>query len=201
MPSPYDQRYRLEVPIWRIGLRLVERYALPWGCVRLLVFYILTKQVWFLEKISPLDARLELTDSPGGRSYRVIVEEVDEYTTRELWGNIWGNHVKDAQRELEQARGGEVSSRRTAASDLVKHMDLYALVRQKGKADQRTSALEREAERRGRLDFAFEQGGSVEKALDSLSFEQSEDDDKAPVPSRDRAFEVIKQLDELLKPV
>lgn len=194
--SHQDDEYDVGVPIYRIAMRLIERHRLPRRCWLLLVYYILTDDAWYLKQIHPFDVRVGPVEAEGGYALTVSVAEVDEFTSLKDWRHIWEHQVEPVRERLLEARGAVASSRRALPSGLAEYMGLYSLVRQDRTADKRIRALDKALRGKGqRLDDGKVPGDKVERALWILQLEG-----QLKVPSRDRAYEVVSQLDEMLMP-
>lgn len=181
-PEPFRHTCDPRVPGERIAMRLVERYRLPWLSVRQVLFFILTDEVDALRRISPLDVRVEPVNSPLGQSYRIIIEPVDEYTTRGggregrsvegLWHEVWDRHVIPAQSHLWRQRGAFPSTDRPVVNELRHGLELYALARRSGEAEERIRRLAEHKKREGRqFDPGSVPKNPVDGALAILSLE------------------------------
>ena len=81
------------------------------------MLYLLTTRKAQLKSIEPRDVRL--IDAPGEfnlmqsvNTFSIILEGLDEYSTREELDQAWEDHIRPQQRQLWEARGQAPQGRR-----------------------------------------------------------------------------------------
>ena len=198
IPEPYASRFDLTVPLERMAARLVERYRLPWASVPAVEFHALTQDDDYLRNVSPFDVTVELTEGMLGSALRVTVDGLDEYTTPRQWAAVWRDHVEQRVNRLMEERGEKPRAKRPARGRLEGGMKLYRLARQPELREQALAERERRLRKKSaasRLDPTEVPGVAVEQALWILA------EIEPNVPSRDAAYELVKDLDALMMPV
>jgi len=175
IPNSYAARFDLSLPIDFCVARLIERYQLPWQCDYKLRFFLLTEDCSYLKNIYPFDVMIDLVKAPIGEAYRVTVDGVDEYTTREQWDDIYENLIKLRQDLFWEMRGDLPHSRQIDLDNLMKpvHLELLKIMATQPKI-------------------------GIDTALELLSRKE-----KLPADGFDRttAYRVIKKSNVLMKPL
>lgn len=180
VPAPYYKRFDLRIPMDRCVARLIERYRLPWQCHGNLQYFILTQKEKYIEHISPFDVIMEPIEAPIGQAYRVTIDWIDEYTTKQQWDEVYENSIHPRQISFWEKRGELQHSRQIDLDRLTKPWirELYKLMAEHQIAGRRFSA-----------DKAFELMSQEEKLPPYI-----EGIERSQVYSR------VKTLDVLCKP-
>jgi hypothetical protein len=180
VPSRYAGPFNLALPIDRCVATLIERYQLPWCCDSSLRFFILTEDGKYLGRIFPLDVTVESIEAPIGAAFRIAVDSIDEYLTKQQWDEVFDRYIKPRQGLYWEERGELAHGKQMELKSLTKPWvtKLFRLI-----------VEQRMAGRRMGVDRAIEQLSRNGKL--SLS-EESVD--------RTVAYRLVKNLDILCKP-
>lgn len=178
IPALYVKRFDLSIPIDWCVARLIQRYQLPWKSGPNLRFFILTQASKYLEGISPFDVMTKWVMAPIGEAFRITVDWIDEYTTRQQWDEIFDRYIKPWQDYFWEKRGELPHSRQIDVDGLTQPWvaELYNLLAEKEAAGQKIG---------------------VDRALELLSTAE-----KLPSNGVDRAtaYRLVKKLDVLCGP-
>ena len=119
----YARRYHLEDSLDRAAACLVGRYGLPWTCGGNVRLFLLTEQVRYLQSIQPFDVTVHSVKRQVGEALLVVIDWVDEFTTKKQWDDIWETSIGRRQRFLWERRGEQPHSRQVEIAGFVKDLD------------------------------------------------------------------------------
>mgnify|MGYP006997590221 FL=1 len=168
------------LPLHRAAARLLERHRLPEHLCYWVMIYILTarkEDICNLKatKVSVIHGPGEVRVAQPEHTFAVVVEGIDEFTTREDWNRIWRDRVRPQQALFWEQRGQRPQGRRGPDLERLKQaLPLYeAWIDTEGAGNR-----------------------SVEAALETIRSKGTTWDDA----DMETARRVIRDLDDLLQP-
>ena len=168
------------LPLHRAAARLLERHRLPEHLCYWVMIYILTarkKDICNLKatKASVIHGPGEVRVAQPEHTFAVVVEGIDEFTTREDWNRIWRDRVRPQQELFWEQRGQRPQGRKGPGLERLKQaLPLYeAWIDTEGAGNR-----------------------SVEAALETIRSKGTTWDDA----DMETARRVIRDLDDLLQP-
>ena len=181
IPAPHTScPWHEGLPLHRASARLLERHRIPEHLCHWIMIYILTarkEDICDLKvtKVSVIHGSGEVRVAQPEHTFAVVVEGIDEFTTREDWNRIWRDRVRPQQALFWEQRGQRPQGRRGPDFERLKQaLPLYeAWIDIEGAANQ-----------------------SVEAALENLQ-SKGTTWDSADIETARRAN---RELDDLLRP-
>ncbi len=98
------------LPLHRAASCLLFRHRLPHHACYPMMLYLLTTRKAHLLNIKPHRVRLihgsgEIDVMPPSNSFSIVLEGLDEYSTKEEWLQVWNDQIVPQQQELREASG------------------------------------------------------------------------------------------------
>ncbi|GEM_PF-5148731 len=112
VPPRFAARFTPGVDVESAVALLIEAFELPWTADKQLLFYVLTEDTHYLERIRPLSVAVGDVQSLIGEAIKVSVDGIDEFTTPEMWSRIFVEYLRPRQDELWQQRADTAKGKR-----------------------------------------------------------------------------------------
>lgn len=117
-PPPHPRcGWDANLPLHWAAARLLVHHRLPQQACYPVMLYLLTTRKAQLQKIGPLGVRLihgpgEINLRQSTNTFSIMLEGLDEYSTKEELGQVWEDYVRPQQQQFWESRGQAPQGRR-----------------------------------------------------------------------------------------